>query len=61
MKAASVSNYLTTDMGQFLWLEEKNPDIPMLDIMCRFLMSARADFEWSEDDDPVRFQNFPGQ
>lgn len=48
-------------MGQFLWLEEKNPDIPMLDIMCRFLMSARADFEWSEDDDPVRFQNFPGQ
>jgi hypothetical protein len=32
-------------MGQFLWVEEKVPELPMLDTMCAFLMSGDRVFE----------------
>ncbi|MGA9583466.1 MAG: hypothetical protein WBR13_16010 [Allosphingosinicella sp.] len=32
-------------MGQFLWVEEKVPALPMLDTMCAFLMSGDRNFE----------------
>jgi hypothetical protein len=35
-------------MGQFLWIEEKLPELPMLDTMCAFLMSGDRNFERAE-------------
>jgi glutathione synthase/RimK-type ligase-like ATP-grasp enzyme len=34
------------EMGQFLWIEEINPDIRLLDPFCEFLIQARPDFTW---------------
>ena len=31
-------------MGQFLWLEEANPQIPLLDAFCQFLQVGHAGF-----------------
>ncbi|WP_237059449.1 hypothetical protein [Microbulbifer sediminum] len=33
-------------MGQFLWMEESVPQLPLLDIFCQFLISGSADFIW---------------
>jgi hypothetical protein len=35
-------------MGQFLWLEELDPSLRLLDAFCAMLTQARPDFEWSE-------------
>ena len=32
--------------GQFLWLEDINPNLPMLDAFSDFLMDGSQDFEW---------------
>jgi len=34
------------EMGQFLWLEELNPEFRLLDPFCELLMQARSDFSW---------------
>jgi glutathione synthase/RimK-type ligase-like ATP-grasp enzyme len=34
------------EMGQFLWIEEINPDIRLLDPFCDFLIQATPDFTW---------------
>jgi hypothetical protein len=33
-------------MGQFLWIEHDNPNIPMLDAFCRFLISGDPGFRY---------------
>lgn len=36
------------EQGQFLWIEEYNPDIKMLDIFVNFLMEKTTKFHWSK-------------
>jgi glutathione synthase/RimK-type ligase-like ATP-grasp enzyme len=43
------------EMGQFLWVEELNPEILMLDPFCEFLIQARSDFLWPRSRRPLRF------
>ena len=45
-------------MGQFLWQEERIPDLPLLDAMCAFLASGDRDFEWDETSAPLRFEDY---
>lgn len=33
-------------MGQFLWIEQANPNIPLLDAFCRFLISGQPGFHY---------------
>lgn len=33
------------EMGQFLWVEDRNPEIPMLSLFTDFIASGRPDFE----------------
>lgn len=42
-------------MGQFLWLEERLPDLPLLDAMCAFLVSADPHFAWRPPAAPLTF------
>ena len=37
------------EQGQFLWLEEYNPEFKMLDIFIQFMVNASIDFQWSKD------------
>jgi glutathione synthase/RimK-type ligase-like ATP-grasp enzyme len=34
------------EQGQFLWLEEYNEDIPVLDIFIKFMLHRRVNFTW---------------
>ncbi|HEX9940734.1 MAG TPA: hypothetical protein VGG03_01860 [Thermoanaerobaculia bacterium] len=34
------------EMGQFLWLEELNPDLLLLESFCQFLIQGRLDRDW---------------
>lgn len=36
------------EQGQFLWIEELNPDIKLLDAFTDFLISRSASFEWAQ-------------
>jgi hypothetical protein len=45
-------------MGQFLWQEERLPDLPLLDAMCAFLISGDPDFERRPRAPRVRFADF---
>lgn len=42
-------------MGQFLWIEEMLPDLPLLDAFCALLEQARPDFEWHSEMATLRF------
>ncbi|MCP3963380.1 MAG: hypothetical protein GY719_36540 [bacterium] len=46
------------EMGQFLWAEELNPAIRVLDPFCEFLIHGRPDFDWRPKADMVRFETF---
>ena len=37
------------EQGQFLWIEEYNPSIKMLDTFIQFLTNKSVDFEWNQD------------
>ncbi len=43
------------EAGQFLWIERALPDIPMLDMMSRFLGSCDPDFIYKEPSNPVSY------
>mgnify|MGYP005841018231 CR=1 FL=1 len=43
------------EMGQFLWVETALPHYPLLDMFCRFLIEARADFRYRPGADPLAF------
>ena len=36
------------EQGQFLWIEELNPEIKLLDAFANFLMSRSPSFQWNE-------------
>jgi glutathione synthase/RimK-type ligase-like ATP-grasp enzyme len=42
-------------MGQFLWIEESNPSIHLLDMFCRFLVSRDANFKYAPSGDVHSF------
>jgi glutathione synthase/RimK-type ligase-like ATP-grasp enzyme len=46
------------EMGQFLWVEELNPDLRLLDPFCEFLIQGREDFSWCRSSDNLRFIDF---
>ncbi len=43
------------EMGQFLWLEELNADLRLLDPFCEMLGQARRDFTWRRSPDNLSF------
>jgi hypothetical protein len=43
------------EMGQFLWVEELNPDFRLLDPFCEFLIQARTNFKWQMSSGNLRF------
>lgn len=45
-------------MGQFLWKEEKVPELPMLDAMCAFLASGTPDFIHAPGQSPLRLADY---
>lgn len=45
------------EMGAFLWLEEKLPELRLLDAFCEFLLQARSDFQWSRPRATVNWQD----
>lgn len=45
-------------MGQFLWQEERLPELPMLDAMCAFLISADPDFARAPPPAPLAFEDY---
>jgi hypothetical protein len=34
------------EMGAFLWIEERLPELELLDAFCEFLIQGRRDFSW---------------
>lgn len=46
------------EMGQFLWIEELNPEIKILDPFCELLIHGRPDFDWKPKADVVHFDDF---
>lgn len=42
-------------MGQFLWIEEGDPSLLLLDALCEFLIQKRTDFSWSPTSQSIRF------
>jgi glutathione synthase/RimK-type ligase-like ATP-grasp enzyme len=46
------------EMGQFLWVEELAPQIPLLDAFCRFLQSGNPNFEYREDARSISWRDF---
>lgn len=42
-------------MGQFLWLEELDPELRLLDAFCAMLSQGRTDYEWRADRARLRF------
>jgi glutathione synthase/RimK-type ligase-like ATP-grasp enzyme len=46
------------EMGQFLWVEEHAPQIPLLDAFCRFLQSGSPNFEYQESGQSFSWRDF---
>ncbi|MCP3960422.1 MAG: hypothetical protein GY719_21465 [bacterium] len=45
------------EMGQFLFVEEANPEIMVLDPFCELLIHGRRDFDWQPKADSIRFRD----
>ncbi|MFM9073679.1 MAG: hypothetical protein ACKOOC_09800, partial [Cyanobium sp.] len=45
-------------MGQFLWVEEANPNIPLLDAFCQFLMAGHVDFAYDRSRQKFTLEEF---
>ena len=46
------------EMGQFLWIEDLNPDFKLLDCFCEFLTQKRsADFSWKPSSGSIAFHD----
>lgn len=47
------------EQGQFLWVEQMNPEIALLEPFARFLAAATPDFTWPRDRRPtIRFGDY---
>ncbi len=45
------------EMGQFLWVEELNPNLLVLDPFCEMLIQARSDYSWNRSGDNLLFSD----
>jgi MvdD-like protein with pre-ATP grasp domain len=45
-------------MGQFLWQEERLPELPLLDAICAFLASGDPEFRWTPGPKPLAFADW---
>lgn len=45
-------------MGQFLWKEEKLPQLPLLDAMCAFLAAGDPGFSYEPGPEPLRLADY---
>jgi glutathione synthase/RimK-type ligase-like ATP-grasp enzyme len=46
------------EQGQFLWIEDSNPKIKMLDAFTEFLVHCASDFKWHESDNTLSMRDF---
>lgn len=46
------------EMGQFLWIEEINPEVQLLDPFCEFLIQGRRDFTWKPSPNSLHYMDF---
>lgn len=46
------------ESGQFLWLEELCPEVPLLDMISEFLIAANPGFRYTQGGNTVRFDQF---
>lgn len=46
------------ESGQFLWVEELCPEIPMLDAFTGLMLSGRPDFRYRPGPNPIRFSDY---
>jgi glutathione synthase/RimK-type ligase-like ATP-grasp enzyme len=46
------------EQGQFLWIEDVNPDIKMLDAFTDFLIAGANDFNWQQSSTSVSLMNY---
>lgn len=46
------------EMGQFLWIEEINPEIMLFDAFTEFLIQGTPDFSWQPTPSGLRWLNF---
>ena len=49
------------EQGQFLWIEEYNPDIKMLDIFVQFLIYGATDFIWDPEKEVHNIERYRSQ
>lgn len=42
------------EQGQFLWMEDRYPGLPVLQVFSEFLLSGDKHFEWKGEIDPGR-------
>lgn len=49
------------EMGAFLWLEQRLPEMGMLDAFCEFLIQGKVDFEWRQSASGVEWQDVIGE
>ena len=49
------------EAGAFLWLEERLPELHLLDAFCEFLRQGTIAFEWTASTRHVRFQDVAGE
>lgn len=45
------------EMGSFLWIEERNPEIRLLDAFCEFLIRSDPDFRWTRSSSNLRLRD----
>lgn len=43
------------EMGQFLWIENACPEIPLLDMMCHFLVQGDSEFQYMNAHPKIRY------
>lgn len=49
------------EQGQFLWIEEANPDIKMLDVFTHFLINKNKNFTWKKTSECLSLSQFTKQ
>lgn len=45
------------EQGQFLWMEENNPELPVLQLVTDFFLSANPLFSWQRPDRPIKMND----
>jgi glutathione synthase/RimK-type ligase-like ATP-grasp enzyme len=45
------------EAGQFLWIEHLLPDVPLLDMMCQFLINGSSDFVYKSHQNTISYHD----